>query len=108
MFIGFIPLRDPLVPTFNKMRAPTSKNYVAEQGIVIPNWSKTLQAFLWHSSIFALEKQPKNLNYSEFLLPLRDPLVATFHETRSPTSRKCVAEQGIVVPNWSKTFQTFW
>ena len=32
-------------------------------------------------------------------LPLRDPLVVTFNETRSPTSRKNVAEQGIAMPN---------
>ena len=33
------------------------------------------------------------------LLPPRDPLVATFSETRSPTSRKYVAQQVIVMPN---------
>ena len=40
-------------------------------------------------------------------LPLRDPLVVTFNEMRAPTSRKNVAEQGVVMPNWSKTFETF-
>ena len=33
------------------------------------------------------------------LLHLGDPLVAAFNETREPTSRKYVAEQGIVIPN---------
>ena len=42
------------------------------------------------------------------LLPPRDPLVATFSETLAPTSGKYVAQQGIVMPNWSKTFQTLW
>ena len=40
-------------------------------------------------------------------LPLRDPLVATFNETRAPTSRKYVAEQGIVMPNDKKHFKRF-
>ena len=30
---------------------------------------------------------------------MKQPLVATFNETRPPTSRKYVAEQGIVMPN---------
>ena len=33
------------------------------------------------------------------LLSVTDPLMATFRETRAPTSRKYVAEQGIVMPN---------
>ena len=89
------------------MRTPTSKENVAEQGIVIPNWSKISQTFKSHSSGLALEKQPKNVNFQSFL-PLIDCLVATFNETRAPTSRKHVAEQGIEMPNGSKTFPTFW
>ena len=76
--------------------------------IAMPNWSKTFQAIWWNSSILVLEKQPKNIHYSDIFLPLREPLVATFNETRAPTSRKHVANQGIVIPNWSKTFQRFW
>ena len=34
--------------------------------------------------------------------------MATFSETRPPTFRENVAQQGIVMPNSSKTFQTFW
>ena len=59
----FLPLRDPLVATFNETRAPTSRKYVAEQGIVMRNWSKTFQTFWSDSSSFALEEQPKNLNF---------------------------------------------
>ena len=33
----FLPLRDPLVATFNEMRAPTSIKYVVEQSIMMPN-----------------------------------------------------------------------
>ena len=49
--------------TFNATRAPPSKKYVAEKGIVMSNSSKTFNSFYSHSSIFALEKQPKNLNF---------------------------------------------
>ena len=59
-------LRDPLVVTFNETRAPTSRKNVAEQGIVMPNWSKTSQTFWSHYSVFALEKHPKNLNFQSF------------------------------------------
>ena len=56
--------------TFNKRRAPTSRIYICEQGIVMPNLSKMFQTFWLHSSIFNLEKPPKNLNFYSFFLPL--------------------------------------
>ena len=34
--------------------------------------------------------------------------MATFNETRAPTSRAHAAEQIIVMPNSSKKFQNFW
>ena len=34
--------------------------------------------------------------------------MATFNETRAPTSRKYIGEEGIPPTNWSNTFQTFW
>ena len=40
----------------------------------------------------------QNLYFHSFL-PLIDPLVATFNETRAPISRKYVAGQGILVAN---------
>ena len=49
--------------TFNETRAPTSGKHVADQGIVMPNWLKTRLTFWWLSSVFAVEKQPKNLNF---------------------------------------------
>ena len=58
------------MPTFNKASAPTSRKYVAEQGIVMSNWSKTFQ----HCC---------------------ELFVATFNETHASTSRKDVAEKGI-------------
>ena len=105
----FLPLRNPFVASFNETRPPTSRKNLVEEGIVMPNWPKTFQTFWWHSYPFALEKQPKNLNFQIFYTPnsLTDHLVATFNEKRAPTSREYVAQQGIVIPNWSKIFQTF-
>ena len=85
--------------TSNERRAPTSGKYVPEQGIVITNGSKIIQIFRPHTSVFALQKRPKNPILQSFFLSLIDPLVATFNERRAPTSRKHVAEQGIVMPN---------
>ena len=103
----FLLIRDTFVATFSETGAPTFREYVSGQGIVMPGWSKTFQTFWSHSSVFALEKQPKNLNFQS-VLPLRNPLVATFSETCAPTFTKYVADQGIVMRNWSKTFQIFW
>ena len=82
--------------TFSQTRALTLGKYVAEQGVVMSNWLKTFQTCWSHSSLFALEKQAK---FSELSLPQVDLLVATFKETHAPTSRKYVAEQGIVMQN---------
>ena len=66
--------------------------------MIIPNLSKKRQYVWSHSSVFALEKQTKNLIFQIFL-PLRDPLMATFNKTRAPTSRKYVVGQGIAMLN---------
>ena len=52
--------------TFNETRAPTSRIYVTEKSIIQPNWSKTLQSFWSHSSVFALEKLLKKINFQSF------------------------------------------
>ena len=59
----FLPLRHPLVATFSETCAPTFWKYVSYQGIIMPNLSEKLQFWWLHPSIFALEKQPKNLNF---------------------------------------------
>ena len=59
----FLPLGDSLLATFNEMGAPTSTKYVAEQCIMMPDGPKTFQGFWLHSSIFPLEKHPKNLKF---------------------------------------------
>ena len=48
-------------------KTPISRKYIAEKGIVTPNWPKTFQTFSFHSSIFVLEKQPKIINFESFL-----------------------------------------
>ena len=45
-FRDFLPLRDPLVVTSNETCAPTSRKYVAGQGIVMPQLSKTFETLL--------------------------------------------------------------
>ena len=58
---------------FNKRGAPTSRIYVAEQGIRIQNLSKTFQCFLWHFSVFTLEQKLKSITLLPlwWLLPLK-------------------------------------
>ena len=67
----FLPVRNHLVASFNETRAPTSRKYVVEQGLLTPNWSKAFQTFLSHSSVFALEKQPEKLNFQSVLTSKR-------------------------------------
>ena len=55
---------------------------------------------------FSFRKQPKNLNIQSFT-PFR-PFGGYLQWTRAPTSRKYVSGQAVMMPNWSKTFQTFW
>ena len=67
----------------------TSRKFVFEPGIRISNSLEKIQ-FLWsHSSVFDLQKPPKNLNFQVFL-PLKDRFVASFNERHAPTSRKTV------------------
>ena len=63
--------------SFIETRAPTSRKYVAEEGIVMQNLSKSFQTFWLHVSVFALEKQHKNLNFQSFFTSRR-PLCGLF------------------------------
>ena len=58
---------------------------------------QTLQVLWLHSSIFALEKESKNLDSQRFLPPEKAP-VATFNEKRAPTFGKYVTEQDVLMP----------
>ena len=48
--------------TFNETRAPISRKYATQKGIVMPNLLSKLQFPLLR--IFRLEKQPKNLSFA--------------------------------------------
>ena len=51
--------------------------------------------FWLHSSAFALESNSLKMLISGVFLPVREPLVATFSETRAATSQKDMVEQSI-------------
>ena len=67
----FVSLNETLATTFNEMRAPTYRKYVAEQCILMPNLSETNKSFWSHSSVFVLEKQPEKLNFHSFFTSKR-------------------------------------
>ena len=88
-FFGFLNLIDPLLATFIETRAQTSRKYVSEQGVVMPDWSKIIQTFRSHSSVFAWEKQPKNLNFQSFFISNR-PFGGYFQwKACTDSSKKC-------------------
>ena len=93
----FLSLKELSAGTFNETYPLTSRKCPSERGMIIPNLSQKRQYVWSHSSVFALEKQPKN-QFFKIFLPLTDPFVATFKETSAPTSRKGVAENGRVMP----------
>ena len=66
-FKCFLPLTKTLVAAFNEMCAHASSKNDAEQGIIMPNLLQKLQTFWSDSSVFALEKYPKNLNFQNFV-----------------------------------------
>ena len=72
--------------TFNETRAATSRNNVAEQGIIMSNCSKTFQIFI-------------------FSLSLNESLVATFKEMCAFYSRKNIAEKCMSIPKLSETLR---
>ena len=83
--------------TFNEMRAPTSRKYVTEEGIMILDLLHTLQCFWLHSSVFAKGKYPKNLVFQS--------LFFTSKTSFTPTFRKYFTEQDISMPNLLQTLQ---
>ena len=52
--------------TFKKRYKLAPRKNESEPGRIIPNLSERLQFFWSHSSVFALEKQAKNLNFQSF------------------------------------------
>ena len=49
-----------------EVRGPTSRKYVAEEGLPTQNWPKIFQNF-WSYSFLALEQQLEKLNFQSFL-----------------------------------------
>ena len=76
-----------------KMRELTSRKCILEQVIIMPNLWQSLQFFYSYTSVFALEKFPKNLNFLSFF---NETLVTIFNEKRAPTFKKYVAKQDII------------
>ena len=88
-------------------RAPTSRKYETEKGIMIPNLRQALQSFWPHSSLLVLQKFPRNRNFQAFLL-LKQVQMITFNEKRAPTSIKYEAESDIIMTNFFQSLQVFW
>ena len=86
---------------FNETCGNTSGKCFAEQGTVMSNCWKSFHTLWLHSASFAIKKA-KHLRFQNFF-PFRRHL-----HLRAPTSGKYVAEQGLVMSNWLKTFQRFW
>ena len=49
--------------TLSKTWALTSRTKVAQKGMTIPNLSETLRLLWWHSSVYALQKNPENAKF---------------------------------------------
>ena len=56
---------------------------------------------------FLIWKNNLNSYFFRVFLRLKNPLMTRFNETRAPTSRKYLVEQGLPMSNGSKRFQTF-
>ena len=71
IFRVFLSLRDNLVATLNETGTATSIKYVDEPPIVMSSWFKEFENFWFHFSLFASEKQLKNLNFQRFFTSKR-------------------------------------
>ena len=89
--------------TVDEICALTSRKFVVQRS---KNLWKTKIALVILPLFCFREYTMKKLNFWTFL-PLKNTLVATFNEVRAPTSRKNVAEQGILMPNSLETNQYF-
>ena len=78
---------------FKEASALTSRKYVSE---------RNFKLFGRTPPLFFFRKTTLKSKFLEFFLPLKHPSVATFNRTRAPTSRKYVAEKGIIMPNLSE------
>ena len=80
--------------TFGETRAHTSRKCVVVQGMNLKKSSKKHKLIWFHSL--------KMLIF-EIFLPVREPLVSTFKETRAVTSPKDMVKQGMKISKaWEK------
>ena len=84
--------------TFSKISALSTRKYVSEYGMSIPDLSNKLRVFQSHSSVTASEKQRYNRNFQSFLA-LKYLLVASFKERCALTSRKYLPKPGESIPD---------
>ena len=59
IFRVFLPPKEALMVSFRETGTPISRRYVAEEGLIIPNLSETLQSSPLQSFVFALENSLK-------------------------------------------------
>ena len=71
------------------------------------DWSETFKPFGHIICVFVLEKQPKNLHFKSYFTTKRH-FGGYFQWNVSPTSRKYVAEQGIMMPSLWQILHSFW
>ena len=103
---SFFISKKTLVAIFYETRAHTSIKNVAEQGIIMENLLQTLQTFWSYFSLFNSEKYPENAKFLDFL-PLKELLVVTFSKVCALTSKKCVSNSDVSIPNFSDKLKFF-
>ena len=106
-FNSFFTSKKHLMATFNESHAPTSRNQVSELSIIMPNLLQAHQSFWLHSSVFALENQPKNAKFLYFL-PLKKRLVGSFSKACALTFRKYISKTDVIILNLSDKLNIFW
>ena len=78
---------------------------MTEQGVIIPNISRIVQSF-GRAPPFLPQKSSLKVSVLIFFIS-KKTLVITFNETRAPTSRKYVAEQGLMMSYLLLAIQSF-
>lgn len=74
--------------TFSETSALTFRKNVAEPCMYHAKYTRIPKFFCSNSPIFTLELWPQKCQIFRAFLPRKEPLFATFNETRALTSRK--------------------
>ena len=94
IFEILLPLKEPLVATFGEKCALTSRKYIVVQAMNLQNHPKNTNYF-GYTSPFSIQNNSLKMLVSEVFVPVREPLVATFSETRAATSAKDIVKRGM-------------